>query len=119
MMRRTRDYQPDPQLSSPLGECGDEVVRILTGLTGDLERFDSMIDRQRNMLERRSDQLSRDVDIHGESLLVRQEAAEMATRTQRALAELRRLGEPVEARRRRLPPPRRRASSVERTTLLR
>jgi hypothetical protein len=103
MLRRNRDRHQEHQPSNNLGEGGEEAARILIELAGYLEQFDSMIDRHRNTLEQRSGQSGRVEDLPGDSSLVRLEAAEMATRTQRALEELRRLAEPVKARPRRRP----------------
>jgi hypothetical protein len=77
----------------PSGQGGDDFVRLLTELTGDFERFDSMIDDQRRMLEHSPGGRGHDVDR--ESLRFRLEAAEMAMRTRKALDRLRRMGEPA------------------------
>jgi hypothetical protein len=88
MTRYRRDLH-----ARPSGEGGDDFVRILTELTGDLERFDSLIDDQRRMLEQSRGQPGRGHDTGRQSL--RLEAAEMATRTRKALARLRRMLEPA------------------------
>jgi hypothetical protein len=74
---------------------GDEAVRILTELTGDFERFDSLIHEQRIILEQRAGRLRRDGDIDRESERFRRAATEMAMRTQKALEQLSQLVEPV------------------------
>lgn len=66
---------------------------MLTKLTGDFERFESILLEQRNMLEHRAGQSVRDDEIDRESSQFRLEASEMAMRTQRALEQLRRPGE--------------------------
>jgi hypothetical protein len=103
MLRRITDGHPGHQPSNSLGEGREEAARILIELAGDLEQFNSMIDRHRNTLERRAGQSDRDDDSPGDSSLVRLEAAEMARRTHRALEELRQLAEPVRAGSRRPP----------------
>jgi hypothetical protein len=78
----------------PSGEGGDDYVRILTELTGDFERFDSMIDDQRRMLEDSRGRFESGHDIDRKSLRFRLEAAEVAMRTRKALDRLRHLAEP-------------------------
>jgi len=89
-------------------EAGDDLVRILMKLTGDVERFDSMVVHQRKMLEHRApqpgafddDQIAR----HSEQLSIDAaerlslEAAEMLACAREALAELRRVSETAKAR---------------------
>jgi hypothetical protein len=91
------DDRPDLDRDT-MGEGPAEAVRILTELTCDFDRFDSIIHDQRNMLECRAGQSKGEYDIDREALLFRLEAAEMATRTQKALDQLRRLAEPVNPR---------------------
>jgi hypothetical protein len=84
--------------SNLLGEREGKAVQILSGLARDLERFDLVIDRQRNTLERRAGPAGRDDDAHAGLSMVRHEASELAARTRRALEELRRLTDPIQAR---------------------
>jgi hypothetical protein len=77
----------------PSGEGGDDFVRILTELAHDLERFDSMIDDQRRMVEPSPGRFGRGHDFVRESF--RLEAAEMAMRTRKALDRLQRMAEPA------------------------
>jgi hypothetical protein len=72
----------------------DEAVRILTELTGDFERFDSLIHEQRCILEQRAGRLRHGGDIERESERFRRAATEMAMRTQKALEQLSQLAEP-------------------------
>ena len=81
-----------------LGEGFDEAVRILSELTCDFERFDSMISDQRNMLAHPAGRLRRGADIDRQSQRFRLETADMAVRTQKALEQLSRLAEPVKPR---------------------
>lgn len=83
----------------PLGTGTDELVRILTELTCDFERFDSMIADQRNILEQRAVRMGRAADLDRETQRFRQEASEMAARTQKALEQLSNLAEPARPRR--------------------
>jgi hypothetical protein len=102
MLRRIRDPHREHQHPyDNLGEGGEEAARILIELAGDLEQFDSMIDRHRNTLGQPAGQPGRDEGFPGDSSLVRLEAAEMAMRTRRALEELRQLADPVRAQSRR------------------
>ena len=94
-MRKYSRHELDHQ---PSVEGGDEVVRILTELTGDFERFDSMIHDQRSVLERPTGKLGRSGDVERESSRLKLEAAEMAVRTRKALHQLRKLAEPVKSR---------------------
>jgi hypothetical protein len=87
----------------PWGENSDEAVRILTELTGDFERFDAMIDEQRNILAGRAARLRRAGDIDRETERFKLKAAEMAMRTRRALDQLSHLAEPAKPHRRRGP----------------
>jgi hypothetical protein len=94
-MRKYRRQEVDHQ---PSVEGGDEVVRILTELTGDFERFDFMIHDQRSALELQPGKRGRGDDVERESSRLRLEAAEMAVRTRKALDQLRKLAEPVKSR---------------------
>jgi hypothetical protein len=84
-----------------LGERDVKAVRILSRLARDLERFDLVIDRQRDTLERPGGPSGRDDDAPAGLSTVRLEASELAVRTRRALDELRRLTDPIRARPRR------------------
>ncbi len=95
MAQANRDRYPDNQSRHPLGEGGDEAVRILVELTGDFERFDSMIHDQRSMFEHQAGRLMRAGGIDREAQRFRLEAEEMAMRIQKALAQLSQLAEPV------------------------
>ena len=72
-----------------LGSGGEDLVRIVTKLTSDLERFDALLVRHRKMLEHptadESDMLTR------QSERLSQEAANMVTSVQEALKQLREL----------------------------
>jgi hypothetical protein len=92
MMNRRRDVQAHP----PVEGAGD-VVRILTELTGDFERFDSMIHEQRWMLEHSDGWSGQGLRIDRESLRFRLEAEEIALRTRKALDRLRLLAEPAKS----------------------
>jgi hypothetical protein len=89
---RTRDNYVQLQW----GESGHKAVRILTELTTDFERFDSMIDEQRSVLEHPAGAFRRSESIDRGFLRFRLEAAEMATRTRKALDQLRQLAEPAQ-----------------------
>jgi phage shock protein A len=78
-------------------QTGDDLVRILTKLTRDVERFDSVVLRQRRMLEHLAGHLD-DLDtsqlhLHSERISV--EAAEMVACARQALERLSRLAEPT------------------------
>ena len=103
MAEKTTDRRRENHAHHPLGESVDEAVRILTDLTVDFERFGSVIHDQRNLLEHRAGRLGRAGDIDRESQRFRLVAAEMATRTQKALEQLGHLVEPEQTRRRRDP----------------
>lgn len=92
--RGRRDLQP----FQTLPERGEEVLRILTNLTCDFERFDSIILERRSILEHSGGEPGRDGEVDGKSSLFKQEASEMAMRTQRALEQLRQLAQPVRPR---------------------
>jgi hypothetical protein len=98
-----RTYSPHPQeVDSPgqdvqlapgrraLENSGDDLVRIVTKLTSDVERFDSMVVLQREMLEQRADQVGAD-ELNRQSERISLEAAEMVTSARQALEQLRRL----------------------------
>ncbi len=95
MAEITRNRSRENHVQLRLGESGDKAVRILTELTSDFERFDSMIDKQRSVLEHSAGGLRRGESIDREFLRFRLEAAEVATRTRRALDQLRQLAEPA------------------------
>jgi hypothetical protein len=95
MAEMTRNRSRDNQVQLRLGESGDKAVRILTELTSEFERFDSMIDDQRSVLEHPARRSRRVESIDREFLRFRLEAAEMATRTRKALDQLRQLAEPA------------------------
>ena len=82
-----RRYRPD--------QAGDDLVRILTNLTRDVERFDSVILRQRRLLEdlagHVNDLDTNELQIHSER--IRLEAAEMVACAREALDRLSRLAE--------------------------
>jgi hypothetical protein len=84
------------QISRDLGSAGDDLVRIVTKLTGDLERFDALLLRHRKMLEQPpaggSDMLTR------QSERLSQEAANMAASVQEALKQLRELSQQTKPR---------------------
>ena len=75
---------------------GTDLVRIVTRLTEEVQRFDSMVLRQRKLVEHlaghlndlESDQLNR------QSERISAEAAEVAACARQALDELSRIGEP-------------------------
>jgi hypothetical protein len=81
----------------PGDQTGDELVRILTRLTADVERFDSFVAGQRRMLEQRSGNPDGcdDAELIGQSERITLEAADMLFRARYALEQLRRLGEPA------------------------
>ena len=81
--------------SNLLGERDLKAVRILSRLARDLERFDLVIDRQRDTLERPNGPSGVDEDAYAELSTVKLEASELAVRTKRALDELRRLTDPI------------------------
>ena len=72
---------------SDLVDAGDDLIRIVTKLTSDLERFDALLLRHRKMLEHPtaggSDVLTR------QSERLSQDAANMVTSVQEALKQLR------------------------------
>jgi hypothetical protein len=72
-----------------------ELVRIVSRLAQDIERFDSMIRNQRHLLQQHSADLGRPDDrlLHRQSKRISIQAAEIATRTQGALEELRSMSE--------------------------
>lgn len=74
---------------------GEDVVRILSKLTDDLERFDLIVLRQRHMIERGVRRLG---EPDGEQVRrgteeIGAEAVHLAARARQALDELRLLGE--------------------------
>ncbi|HWO46099.1 MAG TPA: hypothetical protein VNO87_11060 [Methylomirabilota bacterium] len=74
-----------------LVDAGDDLIRIVTKVTSDLERFDALLLRHRKMLEHptadESDMLTR------QSERLSQEAANMVTSVQEALKQLRELSQ--------------------------
>lgn len=82
------------------GVAGDDLVRILTKLTHDVERFDSVVLRQREMLEHLAGHLN-DLDpglLHQHSERISLEAAEMVACARQALEQLSQLAEPAASR---------------------
>jgi hypothetical protein len=74
---------------------GGDLVRILTNLTDEVERFDSMVLSQRRMLEQLdldSDQFDRQAER------IRVEAAQMVACARQAIDQLSRLAKPMQAR---------------------
>ena len=96
-MAEMTKYRGRELYARPSGKGGDDLVQILTELTGDFERFDWMIDDQRRMLEDSRGRFGSGDDIDKESLRFRLEAAEMAMRTRKALGRLRHLAEPAKS----------------------
>jgi hypothetical protein len=90
MTNRRRDVQAHPPV-----EGAADFVRILTELTGDFERFDSMIHEQRWMLEHSAGWSGQGARMDRESLRFRLEAEEIALRTRNALDRLRLLTGPA------------------------
>lgn len=77
-------------------QAGDDLIRILTKLTRDVERFDSVVLRQRRMLEHLAGHLG-DLDtdqLHLHSERISLEAEEMVACARQALERLNRLAEP-------------------------
>lgn len=71
-------------------DAAGDLVRIVSRLTKDIERFDSMIRDQRHMLQQYGSDLGT-VDetlIRRQSMRISARAAEIATRAQGALEEL-------------------------------
>lgn len=80
--------------------AGDDLVRILTKLTDDVERFDSMVMGQRKMLEHLAGHLD-DLDndqFNRQAERISAEAAEMVVCARQALDQLSRLADPAEPR---------------------
>jgi hypothetical protein len=78
-------------------DAGSDLVRILTKLTSDVERFDSMVVLHRKVLEQRSGPVGAfdDDELNRRSQRISLEAADMVTSARQALEQLRRLGEPT------------------------
>jgi hypothetical protein len=76
-------------------EAGDDLVRIVTKLTSDLERFDALLILHRKMLEQRSAGQSGlgDTQLTRQSERLSQEAANMVVSIQQALEQLRELSQ--------------------------
>lgn len=80
-----------------LGGAGDDLVRILTKLTSDVERFESMVLRHRRMLEQLADH-SVDLDhdqINRQSERISLAAANLVASARQALDQLSLLAEPA------------------------
>jgi hypothetical protein len=80
-----------------LEEAGDDLTRILTKLTSDVERFDSMVGLHRKMLEEPARQIGAfDEDqLNRQSERISLEAGEMVRCACQALEQLRQLAEPT------------------------
>jgi hypothetical protein len=78
-----------------LRDAGEDLARILIKLTREVERFDSMVALQRNLLEQDGvDTRASDKDrLDGQWERLSLEAAEMVTCSRQALERLRRLSE--------------------------
>jgi len=79
-------------------EGGDDLVRILTRLTDDVERFDSMVVSQRKMIELLAahvDDLD-NVQFNRQADRIRAEAAQVVACARQALDELSRIAAPPE-----------------------
>ena len=74
-----------------------ELVRIVSQLAQDLEKFDSMIRNQRHLLQQYGANLGRPDErlLRRQSRRISVHAAEIATRTQGAIEELRGFSLPV------------------------
>jgi hypothetical protein len=85
---------PELQLRGHASQ-GDDFVRILTKLTSDVERFDSMVVHHREVLEQLAEAISArdDDELSRRSERITIEAADMVATARQALEELRRLGE--------------------------
>jgi hypothetical protein len=79
-------------------DAGSDLVRILTELTSVVERFDSMVVLQREVLERRAGTIGAgdDAELNRRLERISLEAEEMVTCARGALEQLRRLGEQTE-----------------------
>ncbi len=86
-----------------LVDAGDDLVRIVTKLTTDLERFDALLVLHRKMLEHRAaGQTGRpDRQLTRQSERLSKEAAEMAVSVRQALEQLRELAQVTTPRSRR------------------
>jgi hypothetical protein len=73
---------------------GGDLVRILTKLTDDVERFDSMVLNHRKVLEH-LDELDND-QFNRQAERIKAEAAQVVACARQALDELSRLAEPAE-----------------------
>ena len=86
---------------NPSTGCGfdgaGELVRIVSRLAEDIERFDSMIRDQRHLLQQHGANLGRPDDrlLRRQSRRISVRAAEIATKTQGALEELHGFSLPV------------------------
>lgn len=80
--------------------AGTDLVEILTRLTDEVERFDSMVLRQRKLIEHLAGHLS-DLDndqLNRQSERISAEAAQVVACARQALDELSRIAEPGEPR---------------------
>jgi hypothetical protein len=77
-----------------------DLVRILTKLTGDVERFDSMVLNHRKVLEHFAGHLDEldDDQFRRQAEQIRTEAAQVVACARQALDELSRISKPVQAR---------------------
>lgn len=93
---QTRSVKP---ILNAVTSLGDEVVRILSQLTRDVELFESMIGGQRQVIELHTARrgVFDDDQIRRHSQRVGADAAEVAARARHALRELRGLSQGVEA----------------------
>jgi hypothetical protein len=78
-------------------DSAGELVRIVSQLAQDIERFDSMIRDQRHLLQQHGADMGRPDDrlLRRQSRRISLHAAEIATRTQGALEELRGFSPPA------------------------
>ncbi|HEX9097411.1 MAG TPA: hypothetical protein VF990_15080 [Candidatus Dormibacteraeota bacterium] len=74
-----------------LVDAGDDLVRILMKLTVDMERFDSMVSLQRELLQREGAFENDQLEAQWEGL--RSEALQLLASVRQALERLRRLSE--------------------------
>ncbi len=88
-------YADGNRSQQPVRGPGEDIVRILSQLTDDLERFDSIILRQRKMIDHRVHLLGApDGDqVRQGTAAIGAEAVHIVARARQALDELRVLGE--------------------------
>ena len=79
-----------------LDGAGPDLVRIVTRLTEEVQRFDSMVLRQRKLVEHLAGHLNdlENDQLNRQSERISAEAAEVAACARQALDELSRIGEP-------------------------